>query len=451
MNKKHSSEKGQILVFLALVLVGLLGFTALAIDGGMVFADQRYSQSAADAASLAGAGAAAAVIDDLDMSTPEWNCSQLTTSIANAYTAAISKAAANDYVIAKDTLLGSDDQHNHGVKVTCFDSAKYIAVEVMLTKDTDTSFVHLFNNGDMQTTVYSKSIAKPRVLGSGGASIVSLGKNCGSKVGGVWFSGTNDTLLTSGGVYSNSCVDRNSGASTVTINDGTVTYHEGSYSAGISDPVPVADANYHPYTEGLMGGNQLPFTEKNCEKLPIQTSVASGTLDPGRYSGWDFKGPVKLNPGLYCVTGDIKMNASAWVYNERTYDANGDMPGVTIYFTGTSLTLNGGADTELLAPNGYVLPDTPPNYAVEDLLLYIPNDVLADVTINGNANNTFAGELYMPASTVKINGTAGSESATSLTCAIIGYWVTLTGASDFKISYDPNMVYSFPATIQLQK
>ena len=53
------SERGQAVVLIAFAMAVLLGFTALAIDGGMVYADRRYAQNGADSASLAGAGAGA--------------------------------------------------------------------------------------------------------------------------------------------------------------------------------------------------------------------------------------------------------------------------------------------------------------------------------------------------------------------------------------------------------
>ena len=56
MKQIRTSERGQILVLLVLAMIGMLGLTALAVDGGMVYADRRYMQSAADAATLAGAG-----------------------------------------------------------------------------------------------------------------------------------------------------------------------------------------------------------------------------------------------------------------------------------------------------------------------------------------------------------------------------------------------------------
>ncbi len=49
------SHKGQVLVVVALALVALVGITALAVDGGSLYAERRKMQNAADAGALAGA------------------------------------------------------------------------------------------------------------------------------------------------------------------------------------------------------------------------------------------------------------------------------------------------------------------------------------------------------------------------------------------------------------
>src|SRR5262245_30929642 len=53
MRKREQS--GYILVMVAVLLLGLLAFTALAVDLGMTFAARTQNQAAADAAALAGA------------------------------------------------------------------------------------------------------------------------------------------------------------------------------------------------------------------------------------------------------------------------------------------------------------------------------------------------------------------------------------------------------------
>ncbi|HYN70220.1 MAG TPA: Ig-like domain-containing protein [Candidatus Eisenbacteria bacterium] len=55
---RHAGERGQVVVLLALGLVAMLAMGGLLVDGGMVFAQHRQAQSAADTAALAAAEAA---------------------------------------------------------------------------------------------------------------------------------------------------------------------------------------------------------------------------------------------------------------------------------------------------------------------------------------------------------------------------------------------------------
>src|SRR3954454_15500212 len=51
--KRASVQSGQAIVLMALTMVGLLGFTGLAVDGGGLFFLQRDAQNATDAAVIA--------------------------------------------------------------------------------------------------------------------------------------------------------------------------------------------------------------------------------------------------------------------------------------------------------------------------------------------------------------------------------------------------------------
>jgi hypothetical protein len=55
LSKIIKEEKGQVMVIVALAMVVLLGFTALAVDGGALYLARRQAATAADAAALAGA------------------------------------------------------------------------------------------------------------------------------------------------------------------------------------------------------------------------------------------------------------------------------------------------------------------------------------------------------------------------------------------------------------
>jgi Flp pilus assembly protein TadG len=53
--RPKAQERGQALVIIALAVVGLFGFSALAIDGSRVFSDRRNAQNAADTSALSAA------------------------------------------------------------------------------------------------------------------------------------------------------------------------------------------------------------------------------------------------------------------------------------------------------------------------------------------------------------------------------------------------------------
>src|SRR5690349_20014887 len=74
-------ERGQAIVLLALALIGLLGFAAVALDGGNIYTEQRRAQSAADNAVMAAA----------------YQYMIGVTSTATINTTALTNAATNDY------------------------------------------------------------------------------------------------------------------------------------------------------------------------------------------------------------------------------------------------------------------------------------------------------------------------------------------------------------------
>lgn len=185
--------------------------------------------------------------------------------------------------------------------------------------------------------------------------------------------------------------------------------------------------------------NDLHFT-------PSTTEIE--TISPGNYGDWTFQRGVELEPGLYCVSGTVSMNGG---YIFSTDQDGGQDPGVTIYYTGTSLTINGGAGTDLGAPNGYTNNQTPPGGAVEDILIYVPPSVEATVSISGGADNVFGGTMYMPSCDVTMNGTSDESSITTMFVSVIGNAVKITGDSYLNFTYDPNRDYGMSSYLQVQK
>jgi uncharacterized membrane protein len=164
---KLKEEKGQAMVLLVLAFIVLLGFTALAIDGGMVYSDRRTSQNAADAASLAGAGEAGAQIRLAGAAAikENWNCAMFTSgSVWTAITqAAISSAANNSFTIsALSTTPGPSDIDY--VYVLCNPKTPgppYLDVQVKIKKQTETSFAHFVYSGPLENQVDAVSRVYP--------------------------------------------------------------------------------------------------------------------------------------------------------------------------------------------------------------------------------------------------------------------------------------------------
>jgi hypothetical protein len=207
MNRKkrvlhHSGEEGQVLVFLALVMVGLLGFGALALDGGMLFSDRRHAQNAADSSSLAGASAAAYYMRGNNVNYNAFICGTGGTvyTAAAAELEAISRAASNDYII--DT----DMSDNHGVEVVCEITDmtsyedKHIDVITLITRDTQSNFAHLVYSGPLRNEVEAVARVYPPMPLAFGKAIIALNNSaCSGNQNGVIFSGSSSTTVTGGG------------------------------------------------------------------------------------------------------------------------------------------------------------------------------------------------------------------------------------------------------------
>ncbi|MHB8193226.1 MAG: pilus assembly protein TadG-related protein [Bellilinea sp.] len=447
MKSKKTNESGQILVFLALVLMGLLGFTALAIDGGMIYADRRYTQSAADAASLAGAGAIGEHLNDIATR----NTIACTTQINSiGISNAVNQAGINGY----SGLAEGDATTDHGVFITCVPgSTGYIDVVVRLSKVTSTSFVQLFTGNPMRNSVASTTRVYPATEAGGGHAIVSLSVGCGNNVGGVHLGGTTNVDVTGGGIFSNSCTDAH-GDFDVLVKQAEINYHCSVSpepwcpfvpdGGGTISPEPSPESTYLDIT-AMNVASLIDCWEDdsydNFKLLPSQTA----TLSPGNYGSWDIKGTLKLQPGLYCISGSVSMTGGTVEGSD-----------VTIYYTGDAFTLNGGVGTSLSAPNEAGAGQTPPpareDRAVEDLLLYVPpGDTVPVININGTSDSGLVGTILAPTSLITINGNATAGKESKFYTSIIGFDVNLTGASNINILYDPDVEFGRPSFLSVQK
>lgn len=442
--RNNSSEKGQVLILVVLGMVVLLGFTALAVDGSMIYADRRWEQNASDASSLAGAGIAALTMENYYVTYQNWDCdsTEIYNTIAASNQAAITRAMQNDFTI--DTTISD----KNGVNTNCliFDNGsyldKYLEVRTLITKDTNTAFAHFVFNGPLRNTVDSTARVRPRSPLAYGNAIVALRPDCpNTNTGGVHFDGTSDLVVTGGGIFSNACMK-----GTGNVN---VDVYGGYDITCIGDDCLTTSG--HPSLETHDGGQltegtkQLPpeayaIPAPDCSQVPEQGSQSGGgTISPGRYSGITLHNSsdyLEMEPGLYCLSGNFKATGGTIVGN-----------GVTIYITSGDFDVAGGVLVQLSAPPARNCTYCPS--AVAGVLIYLASGNSGEVSLLGTSDSEYLGVVYAPNGMIEAGGT-GSE-ISEIHAQLVGDTVKLHGTTQVLINFDGEDNYQIPAQIELSK
>jgi Flp pilus assembly protein TadG len=446
MNTKHlNSEKGQAIVYLAVGLVVFLGFVALAIDGGMVLADRRNSQNAADAAALAGAGKAASEIDrankyyHANITDQTWDCTKLGFAINDAEFAAQSRATENKFDI--DYPRGTHD--NNYVDATCNTAGKYIDVTVDILSTTQSNFLQVVFPNALQNHVVAVTRVFPGKPLAGGNAIVALNpETCaGASKTGAGFRGNSTTVVTGGGIWSNGCL---TGGGSATVNV------EGGYGISFND------APWYPKNPPPTLFNPPPVSVNPLQILPETYAVpephvnSSGECDdPGAHNitvntlnhlNADLDLNILGGAGLWCITGD--KNTPLSINSQHPITGNG----VTLYVVPKiAVEINGGAGLTLSAPAADAKPP-----AIPGMLFYMSPSNPNPLTINGNsAIFSLTGTILAPASHIKINGTTGLD--LEVNCQIIGWDVEMIGGAITNITYDHGLNATLPPSMELHK
>jgi hypothetical protein len=433
--------KGQALVLIALAFVVMLGFVALAIDGGMIYSDRRFEQNAADAASLAGGGKGALILENNFITYGKFTCQNgyVKQAMSDARLAAVDRAADNTFTIVNDSI----DTQN-GVVTECHDDFdKYIDVHVMITKDTDSIFAHFVYNGPWRNTVDSVTRFRPRTPLAFGNAIVALNDAaCSGNANGVIFGGSSaDTISGGNGVFSNGCLKGNGSQFTVDVTDGGSVDYVAEEAGTLSGITPTPQQ-----APGTLPDSSWMYDPPDCSGLPNLTQHGN-TLDPGIYSTISLSsGDLTLNPGLYCINSS---SANAFKVTGGTFTANN----VTFYVINGGVNLSANATITLTAPQK--APNPAP--AIAGMLIYLPVGNTNVVSIQGTSASTFVGTIYAPSADVQLAGTSSSSTGgnsndpTIFYTQVIGYNVMVTGDGFVNIQYDQDKVATLPAKLELAK
>jgi Tfp pilus assembly protein PilX len=201
----NNNERGQIVVILAIALVAILGITALAVDGSMIYAERRDDQSTADSAALAAAQSASA-----------------SATCAVGRSQAISTA--QQYASQQEGVaLVNDSTSPSRVEATCNADNTKLTIKVVVTSNTPTTFAKMVSRNQLKTTVESMSqVTFGSGTFAGGNRLVALGNTCDDN-GGIYSLGGAKIDITGGGIYSGSCI-KTDGSGYILSSTGPILY-----------------------------------------------------------------------------------------------------------------------------------------------------------------------------------------------------------------------------------
>ena len=436
-------ESGQVLVIIAIAMVGLAGFTALVVDGGMVYADRRHDQSTADAASLAGAAAAAEEFYARDISTENFSCSS--SDVIAAMNAGVSKTltqASNGNLTLETNL---DNQN--GVEVICEDSSDtYLEYHVMVTTEVETNFAQLVFGDDLKNTAEAVVKLTPGTPASeggsvpvGGAGMIIMDKEeCNA------FEASGSYLIDSlGGVFINS----NGGNGSCYAARLTGSGYLSGGDVGIASVGEVRTTGSTEFKEPLITGVAqiddplsmvVPPTDA-CSGPATefsQSGSGSHTIDPGHYSRIRMTGSHQLtmNPGVYCIEA-THQNRGFEITGSGQITGNG----VTIYIKYGDFDLSGSGTRNLSAPTAGTCVGEACNYV--GMLMYIDRDNDdGDVEITGSSVGHHIGTFYALNNDCKFSGSAMENYSMQFICGTI----RTSGSHVIKVEFDEGQVFNIP-------
>ena len=449
----HKMERGQVLPLLALALIALAGFAALALDGGNLYTEQRRAQAAADNAVMAAA----------------YQQMKGITSTVSLSEAAFANAAQNGYVPGLRTTIAYHLPPVHGPYAG---NKQYM--EVVITQTVPTALAHLvYPQNPIPVTVIAVAHGTPTGPILFGYAIAAMKPDCPDNNSTIFMQGrgggsTGGTFLVDGGAFVNStcpnALEMSGSHESLTTDGPPIDTVGDSYTGSVcSAPGVPANCNYYP-APGT-GADQLvqdPLQNTPAATLPpcgparnLAAELTDGdgaTIRPGSYSTLDSGSTsMTLSAGIYCLSGG------------KLSSGNGSTTGngVLIYLTNTAakIDFSGNGNVDLRGPskaNTGCLGSEDDSQAIckyLGILVYKvtgantcgQNDVEIDFT--GGSSMTVVGLIYAPYSLVRFGG----NGQLTMVGQTIAGCVKFNGNGRIDIVYNPEMTYSPPPSVRLDQ
>jgi len=390
-------ERGQAIIVIVLSIIGIVGISSLAIDGGNALIDRRKTETAASAAALAGAVTR--------VKGGDWRAAALAAARMNGYD---NNGVTNTVELNTPPLNGP-----------YVGNSEYI--EVIVTSHLQTYFGPVIGIPQITSVANVVSRTKPAKYGQmfDGYALVSLAPHstCDTKRS-FWIHTEATINLTGGGIFVNSdnpdCAFMQLGSGSIRVQDTspiTVVGGADIQKTELISPVAVQTGavpiSYPP-------AFQMP--KVGCGSNIATVDLVTGSMTPGNWEEpGDFppEGVNNLDGGVYCISGDVVIGGGTRLTGN----------GVLLIVEQGEVRISSDAEVQLTAPT---------NGNGADLLIYMPLDNHSRIAINGNANSSFRGTILAPSADIRLNG---PDSKYGLHSQIIGYYIEVDGQNKIVIKY----------------
>lgn len=397
MNRK-TNERGQAMILIIFSIIGLIGASALAIDGTNAFIDSRRADTAASAAALT---AALTRIEG-----GNWRAAALATAAANGYD---NNGVTNIVELNTPPLSGP-----------YAGNSEYI--EVILTSHLRTYFGSVVGIPTITSVAHVVSQSKPSEMGEmfPGYALVSLApKSECERRRGFWIHSEATINLVGGGLFVNS---NNRSCAFMSFGSGSVRVRDASRISvvGGADIQKMDLITPYPVETGIAPIPYPPpykMPREGCGSKIAKVDELTGTMTAGNWDEGVFppEDVHYLDSGVYCLQHDFIVTEG--------YALEGN--GVTIIMEDGDIKISGYAEINLSAPK---------NGPFAGLLIYMPIGNHGLINLNGSDTSKYMGTILAPGADLRINGLDSTRSA-AYHSQIIAYYIEVDGNDNVEINY----------------
>jgi len=401
------SERGQAIILIVFSIIGLVGMTALAIDGGNALIDRRRTETAASAAALT---AALTRIEGGD-----WRSAALATAKANGY-----NNNGTTSIIEMNTPPLSGPYTGN---------SEYI--EIIVTSHMPTYFGTVI--GVPQITSVSRAVSRTKPSEYGpmfdGYALVSLAPHSGCEEDQrrAFVVQQEATIsLAGGGIFVNSgnpdCAFIQFGSGSIRIKDTSPISVVGGAQVQKTKLISPATVQTGAVPINYPPAYKMPTI--GCgSKQALVDELTGTTMTAGFWDGEETfppEGVKGLEGGTYCIRGDVDIKADTALEGK----------GVTLILEDGNFLVRGGAQVALTAPQ---------SGPAKGLLIYMPMQNQHRIALNGSGfDSRFRGTILAPGADIHLNG---MDSRYGFHSQIIGYTIDATGQDVMVINYSSNENY----------